>query len=579
MKRNKDHNNGHWKLIFSLILILILYFVVDLTQNNFSFTNFNYNKNFGFFMKWIPYAEIQSHIWKLLLLLPAVIILTFLIVEKGITLTYPKNFSNNKIISIALLFVIAILIISSQFLFRETAVTDDEFTYDFEAQTLIAGRIFNPPPPVLENFNNVFIINDSKLWVGKYNLGHPLILAIGMLFGNKYILLIIFSALTLLLIYLITFELFNDKKLALLSFLLGLISPFFYFVSSSRLSHITSAFFLSLFMYLFLRSIRVKNLKYKFLFPIITGISLGYAFNVRPLTAVGFSFPFIFITLKEFKRDKKESFIPIIFMFSGFLIVFLLTLAYNKAITGNPFIFPFNYYATKEVLGFGTFGHNPIMGFKNFIIEFYRLNVSLFGFPISLLFVVIQFFYSKDIRDYFLFSIVLCFSLAYFFYYSPGVSDLGPVYYYELIIPLIILTSRGIISSIKLISKFYKKARSFVLIFLIFSIVFAWATYVPEKVIHIINLTKQIREPYEFIHSKGIHNAVVMINKIPKRGWVFGYSNPSPKLNDDIIYCKLADRESNIALTKHFNKRNFYILNFNQQSEKFELTPIDQLQE
>lgn len=575
MKKNKDHNNGHWKLIFTLILLLLLYLVVELIQNNFSFSNFNYDKNFGFFMGWIPYAEIQSHIWKLLLLTPAVLILTFLVVKKGIALTFPKNFSNNKIIIVALLFVIGILIISSQFLFRETAVTDDEFTYDFEAQTLMTGRIFNPPPPVIENFNNVFIINDGKLWVGKYNLGHPLILAIGMLLGNKYILLIIFSALTLLLIYLITFELFNDKKLALLAFLLGLISPFFYLVSSSRLSHITSALFLSLFMYLFLRLIRVRRIKIKILLSIITGISLGYAFNVRPLTAIGFSFPFIFIALKEFKRDKKESFISFIFMFSGFLILFLLTLAYNNFITGHPLNFPFNYYDTKEALGFGTFGHNPIMGIKNFIIEFYRLNVSLFGFPISLLFVVIQFFYSKDSRDYFLFGIILCFSLAYFFYYSPGVSDLGPVYYYELIIPLIILTSRGIISSIKLISRFCIEARSFVLIFLIFSITFAWVTYVPEKVIHIINLTKQIREPYEFIHSKNIHNAVVMINEIPKKGWVFGFCNSSPELDDDVIYCKLADRTSNLALIKYFNKRNFYILNYNQQFKKFELISIN----
>ena len=75
----------------------------------------------------------------------------------------------------------------------------------------------------------------------------------------------------------------------------------------------------------------------------------------------------------------------------------------------------------------------------------------------------------------------MSFSVAYFFYYSPGVSDLGPVYYYELIIPLRILTARGIKSSIQLISRFSENGKSFVYTFLIISFVSAWFSDVPEK--------------------------------------------------------------------------------------------------
>ena len=124
----------------------------------------------------------------------------------------------------------------------------------------------------------------------------------------------------------------------------------------------------------------------------------------------------------------------------------------------SPLIITTHIFLTiSESLGFGTYGHNPVWGLKDFIAEFFRLNIVLFGFVFSLLFVIIQFFYTKDRKDYFLISIIMSFSVAYFFYYSPGVSDLGPVYYYELIIRLIILTARGIKSSIQLISRFSEK--------------------------------------------------------------------------------------------------------------------------
>lgn len=579
MKKNNSTDSNRWKLILAIFFFLSLYLVVAYLQNNFSFLNFDYNKWAGFFMSWITEFEFQSFIWKIILIIPTALLLTLLLRRKEEYFPFYKETQNKLLIILVLLCVSIILIISINFVFHETAVTDDEYTYDFQAQTLLAGRLTNPPPPVKDNFNNVFIINDGHSWVGKYNLGHPLVIALGMLLGNRYIFIIIISLFTLLLIYHITLELFKEKKLSLCSILLGAVSPFFYMVSSSRLSHTTSAFFLALFMYLFIKVVNSEYSKFnRFLISLIAGLSIGYAFNTRPLTAIGFSIPFIIIVIKNLLTDIKRTTLIFFGLLFGFSLILIFTLWYNYNITGNFLLFPFNYYSPQEAVGFGTYGHTPLLGFRNFLVEFFRLNTTLFGFPIGLLFVFIQFFYTKDYRDYILFGIIISFSTAYFFYYSPGVADLGPIYYYELIIPLLILTARGIKTSVELALKISETGKSFVYTFLLILIISSWVTFVPEKVTHISRLTAEIREPYEHVHSYGIHNAVILIKRLPLKGWVFGYPSPSPKLNDDIIYCRLADRKSNLELLKHFKGRNFFILNYNEKSQKSEIAWIDRTQ-
>lgn len=253
-----------WRPLICSMFLFILYFVVALKQHNFALHDFAYIEYLPTFIYGIPNPVFQSFFWKIVFLFPATILFSIAITRSGIKFSLPLNTDKRLIISFVLIIATIILIISAEFLFQETEVTDDENAYDFQAQTLLKGRIVNPPPPIASktvewpplietSFNNIMIINDGRIWVGKYTLGHPIMIAIGMLFGNRYIMTIGMSILTLLLVYLIAQKLYNDKKIAILAFCLGAVSPFFYFVSSSRLSHTTSGFFLALFMYLFLR--------------------------------------------------------------------------------------------------------------------------------------------------------------------------------------------------------------------------------------------------------------------------------------------------------------------------------------
>ncbi len=201
--------SGKWALAAAAAIFLGLYIALAWMQKDFLLPDFDYRGKWGFFMAWITGWEFQSEIWKILLLLPATVLGTAALAKAGVRISFPAIFRGRLFMGALLLAAAILLILSVRFLFHGTEVTDDENTYDFQAKTLLAGRLVNPPPPVISNFNNVFLINDGSCWVGKYTLGHPLVIAFGMMLGSRYIGTIVLSILTLLLVYGIAKELFH----------------------------------------------------------------------------------------------------------------------------------------------------------------------------------------------------------------------------------------------------------------------------------------------------------------------------------------------------------------------------------
>jgi hypothetical protein len=560
-----------WGLLAAALFLVLLYFVIAWAQGYFQLDNFDY---FNAFLYNIPDIFIRSQFWKILLLLPATILISVFLSRAGIRFRVPKRLNNRVAVGLMLLTATVVLILSTELIFRETEVTDDENTYDFQARTLVLGRVVNPPPPVRQSFTNNFIINDGRHWVGKYTLGHPLVIAIGIVLGNRYIVTIAISILTLLLLYLIGVELYGDKKISFLALGLGIVSPFFYCVSSSRLSHTTAAFFLTLFMYLFLRARRAKGVQSGVIFSLLSGLALGYAFNVRSLTALGFALPFGFLLIADIYRRRTAVFLKAAMLTAGFTVMFVLTAWYNLIVTGHFLRFPFHYYNINENLGFGVQGHTIFLALRNLVINIARLNSVFLGFPLSLLFLFLAIFSRKEFGDRLLFGILGGIAVLHLFYFSPGVADLGPVYYYEMLIPLLLLTSRGIVFAHRVVAGRFEKGGALVPSFIVLSCFFAFITFVPEQVLHITRLTQQIREPYEAVNAAKVHRAVVMIKSRPIKGWVFGYRNPSPGFDDDVLFCVYADQGSNLAVANHFADRKLYVLDYNDSLNRYEVFPV-----
>ena len=565
-----------WDLIIAALILLGVYFVLVWAHDGFGLADFNYFSNSGAYMLNIPTPFVRSQFWKVLFLFPATVLASVAMARAGIRFHFPTSINYRLAVGSLIAIAATVLVLSTQLLLRETEVTDDENTFDFQARTLLLGRVVNPPPPVTSSFRNVFIIDDGKQWIGKYTLGHPLIIAIGMALGNRYLLTIALSVLTLYLVYLISLKIYGDKKVALLTLCLGAISPFFYLVSSSRLSHTSTAFFLALFMYLFLqsRSMQEKAGRAAFI-AFLSGIALGYAFNVRSLTALGFAVPFCVVAIDDLRQQKPGTLSRGLLVGAGFALMVGITLWYNSVVTGNAFMFPFHYYDSGEALGFGVFDHTIFSALRNLAVSIGRLNSAFLGFPLSLLFLFAVLFDRKGFGDYLSIGILGAIAIAFLFYYSPGVSDLGPVYYYETVIPLLLLSGRAVVFLHRLFADHFKHGNALVPNFLVLSLILSLVTFVPEQISHIHRLTDQIREPYELVRSANVHHALVMMNFRPDKGWVFGHRSPSPDFTDDVVYTWYTDSASNHALVGCFRDRTAFILGRDSSDQQLKLVPFD----
>jgi len=524
------------------------------------------------------HQQLSSMFLKLALLLPSVLCLAawLSIVSKRRVPDF-RFLARSHVLIVFVLVALVVFILVTNFVLQRTEVTDDEPTYDLQAKLLLHGSLY-VAPPVEKSFNNVFILPGQK-FTGQYQPGHPLMMALGMLMGSAYITIIAFGLLQIILVYKISLALYADKKIAGLASLLMCLSPFFFFTGSTRLSHSTSSFFLYLSIYLFLRASNENQSKFGYLFGLLSGVCVGIAFNVRPLTALAFVLPFgIWALINVFKLHK-----PLLAKYSlltlGFGVMLFVTLCYNKAISGRYLKFPYLVYNPLETPGFhalaGGGAHTLQNGVVNLGVNILKVNSALFGFPYSLaFFACFLALKPKLFADRILIGVIAAFSFFSVFYHGMGVSDTGPVYCYELIGILAILSARAIAKINSAIREKWPTARNFLAIFLFISFVFAGFGYNLEKAVQLRALTTSIREPYQEMRAAGIHHAIVFIKSLPRKGYVYGYRNNSPDFDDDIILCRLLGPDENARVIDRFPNRTCYILRYDKSSQESIVSPV-----
>ena len=281
------------------------------------------------------------------------------------------------------------------------------------------------------------------------------------------------------------------------------------------------------------------------------------------------------VMAKDALRFARHAIARVAMLTAGFAVLFFVTLHCNAVVTGNPMQFPYSYFDSTERLGFGVYDHTLILGFRNLIISLTRLNTILFGFPISLIFVFLFLFSKKEFGDRLLFGILGSVATGYLLFYTPGVSDLGPVYYYELLIPLLLLSARGVLFLHEKSSAYFEQGKKLAPAFLLLSCLAALGATIPERISHVARLTAKIREPYTVVQSSGVHHALVLIQSYDHSGWVFGYRNSSPQFTDDIVYCQFADSISNHDVVKYFHDRVSYTLKYDSTASRFVVLPVN----
>lgn len=340
--------------------------------------------------------------------------------------------------------------LASLFLFEHLPHTRDSIAQVFHAKIFAAGELTVSSPEHREFFdlkndrNQSTMINNGK-WYSQFPPGHSFLLMLGVLLDAAWLVNPLLGTLTIILLYFIGKELY-DEKTGRIAAVLGLLSPFVVFMSSEFMNHSSTMFFFVLFVLSFAKVVHGKRLVYAFL----AGIAAGMMFNIRPLTAAALIFPFGLYGGYLLTVRFREYLLPLFSLTVTVLIFIGILLSFNFLTNGDPLIFGYvALYGPEHMPGFGRAAwgdpHTPAFGLRKTLNDLTGMNKFLFEWPVpSLLFVFLLFAtLTRNKWDYLLLAAFFSLVIAYFFYWFHQWL-FGPRFLFEAAAALILLTARGI---------------------------------------------------------------------------------------------------------------------------------------
>jgi hypothetical protein len=488
--------------------------------------------------------------------------------------------------------LIIVIMISYLVFLHHSIVEPDEQAYTFQAKLLSRGLISMPSPKNLDLYASVFFINDGRFFP-KYSPGHALMLAAGVLLGSEWLIPPILAAATVVLILYIGEEMYGGG-VGKLAALLCVSSTYFLLMSSTLLSQTTSLFFLAAFTLAYIRAAKADG----YLYLILAGFSLGMAFLTRQLTTIVYVTPFALYSMFElffhraslsstegyFIGFNKSLFKRLCVLTLVFLIIFSVQLAYNKVQTGAALLFPFiipepSKDAIKVSFSKTCEDHNAFECLWNTLYERYNarrqsveiLFDTLLSWPFNSLFFIAVLFLTFGFNkwDIILASIVPMLVFSYSFYFQT-LNNYGPLYYYEAILPLLLLVARGIYRANDLLSGLFRKKpflRDFFAIWVLLLIVSGYrglfydnysgcaSSYDDRCNVFEIRDTISLRkEPYILAERLGLRDAVVFVKPTPYEFYIYN----SPFLDDPVIFTYYQSPERNGEIMDLFPKRKCY---------------------
>lgn len=343
---------------------------------------------------------------------------------------------------------LALSAIVSTSVFERIPHVQDSIAQLFHAKILARGQLTAPGPALPQFFAQENVILKAGLWYSQYPPGHIALLALGVLAGAPWLVNPLLGGLTVLALYFVGRELWDDRTGRLCA-VLGLLSPFVLFMSSEFMNHASALLGTALFIFSFARWLRLSSVPW----GLATGLTLGFVATIRPFSAAGVALPFATFAVWHLARRPRELLAPVLAMAVGVCVMVGLLLAFNTATNGSPSVFGYHVlYGPGHDPGFGHSGkgepHTPLLGLLNTFDNLVGLNQYLFEWPFpSLGFVAVLFALRERNRwDALLLASGLSLVVFHFFYWYQDMC-FGPRFLYEANVTWIALSARGILAS------------------------------------------------------------------------------------------------------------------------------------
>lgn len=460
-----------------------------------------------------------------------------------------RFFSWRFFVPLALVLLLAETLAFQRWVLQYSQIADDEAAYVFIAQTLLKGRVVNPPPGDNAFFINQFVILARDAWYGKYPIGHPAFLALGEALGLRFLVVPVCSCLVLLLSYRVGRRLFSGWE-APLAVLLLLLSPQFVFMGATELSHATE----SLCMMAGLLALLILHEKDRITWSLAAGACFGAGILVRPMPGVLF-LPVVAVWVwfglghLPWKRRLQHLLaggIPI--AIGGALVLLVNSLQTGDALRSGYQEFHGNdyrlFYLRNAAMSVSLAG------------AILRENFWLFGWPLSLVFIPFARAGSRLSLVWGFIGAALAYRIV-----APKtvVATLGPVYLTE-IIPLLALATASGIRVVRSLAERLTPGtgKRVVAGFLVASTVVAGFCFLPFEIMNIRRSSKSRQRIFSLIEKNTTGKVLVFANTLVVPGkyetWAYYPPNPSPDLSDAVIFVRM---NSNPTQNFEFWKRRF----------------------
>ena len=481
----------------------------------------------------------------------------------------------------------------SESVFDRVPHTEDEAAFLFQAQTIASGNVVADTPPQPEFFSIPFIILRDGMWFGKYPLGFPLVLALGVLAGQPWLTNATLAAFCVLVIYLLSRRLYEDITAMFAAGLL-VASPFFLLQAGSLLSHIASLFWTLLFLALF----PIAKAQRGVVLSLATGAAIGMLFLSRPLTAVGIAIPYVVWLLLTIVRQRKigRSYVIMACGALPFLVIFL---GYNVLTTGSAVHTAYELWWPFDRLGFGPDtginGHDLDDGMRNTRVNSNTLATFLFGWPgrlslapaiitviLSLITLLGRLLRRRRTRsttpwngepspeawDLILASVVLSLVAIHILYWTPG-QMYGPRYYMEAVGPLVILSARGFMQISATVAVTLTKlapnvrypivtGQAAMLALVVVLTVYAYTQTVPGQFDDFRDWNDINRSGVAVVEAARLDNALVFIARSSWVDYAPFFAQNVPALDSAVVYASDRGPEENRVLMDLYPGREFY---------------------
>jgi hypothetical protein len=447
--------------------------------------------------------------------------------------------------------------------------SSDEYVFLFQAWTFLAGRLWNPSPPVPELFEFFSLSANNGKWVGLYPPGWPLLLAAAMALRlPAWIACPVVSAVLLVVLAILARR--RDGPLGgVLALGLVALSPFFMFNAASYFTMVPAAVAGLLFCWAALEYLERPRLSA----AAAAGLALGALGLIRPIDVVIFALPFAAEFLRR-ARLRHYRLAPVIIL-AGLPCLTAL-LAYDVAVLGS--LLPLGDDSASPV----RFGLFPVDSLGRQLTPLDELNfvlirlvmVAEWSSPLLMLGYFIAFAYVAWWRRLsFLDFIFPTFVLVYMLVPFDGGAQYGPRYYFEGF-PFLVLT---VVSALgPLMRDLTRQPR---IGFAVSILVAHGASCIAAAVVFGLFLRQvvdQRMDLYDQVRAERLHNAVVVLHSgtgalramAPR-----DLARNGIDVDGEVLYVlDIPDRLP--ELQQRFPQRRFYIYEREELSPKGTLIPL-----